>query len=203
VIAIIDYNMGNTLSLEKTLKRLGIACEITNDPENIQKASKLIIPGVGNFGFAMESLYCLNLVEILSELVLQQRKPVLGICLGMQIFGMKSAESDKPGLKWLNFESTPFDKENHEIKIPHVGWNTLTSKFNNPFIQLDESEFYFTHSYHAEGCSDDIILSTTEYGYTFTSAVWKNNIVGVQFHPEKSHTQGLAIIKNFLEYQFV
>ncbi len=195
--------MGNTLSLEKALKRLGFACEITKEPEHLQKASKLIIPGVGNFGFAMENLCRLNLEEILSSLVLRHNKPVLGICLGMQIFGVKSAESDKAGLSWLDFESIPFDNERCQIKIPHVGWNTLASKSNNPFIQLDESEFYFTHSYHVEGCSKDVILSTTEYGYTFTSAIWKNNIVGVQFHPEKSHTQGLAIIKNFLEYQFV
>ncbi len=202
-IVIIDYGMGNLFSIQKVIERLGHSCKVTGDFNEIRNASKLILPGVGHFGKAMDNLKLANLVDELNEKVLVKKTPVLGICLGMQLMATHSQEGDSTGLNWFDAEVVRFNIQKPEIyKVPHVGWNTLTHEKENSFLLkgLDtEDKFYFVHSFHFSANNQADILSNTNYEYSFVSAVQKENITGVQFHPEKSHKAGEQMISNFLK----
>ena len=202
-IVIVDYGMGNLFSIVKVIERLGHTCKVTGGFTEIRNASKIILPGVGHFGKAMDNLKQANLVDELNEAVLVKKIPVLGICLGMQLMATHSEEGDSTGLNWIDAEVVKFRMQKPEIyKVPHVGWNTLSQEKENSFLLkgLDkEDKFYFVHSFHFSANKSSDILSKTDYEYSFVSAVQKENITGVQFHPEKSHKAGEQMISNFLK----
>lgn len=201
MITIIDYNAGNIKSIQNMLRRIGVNANISSNSEEIEKAEKLILPGVGSFDYGMENLKSSGLINTLSQKVITEKTPILGICLGAQMLGNKSEEGRKKGLGWINMDVIKFNKTAlpNDLKIPHMNWNeikiqkksTLLSGLNN------DSRFYFVHSYHMKPNNTDDVLTTSNYGYDFVSAVEKNNIYGVQFHPEKSHKYGMKLLENF------
>lgn len=200
-IVIIDYQMGNIHSVARKLKILGVDYQITNNPEIIVQADKLILPGVGHFGKAMQQMEENNLIPALNEAVIKQKKPILGICLGMQLMANFSEEGNVNGLGWINGQVTRFQvSDKLRYKIPHTGWNQINIIKENPInIGLsNESEFYFVHAYFFNANDANDILHSTKYEKEFVSAIQKDNIVGVQYHPEKSHDDGLQLIKNFV-----
>jgi glutamine amidotransferase len=200
-IAVIDYGMGNLYSIKKKLNQLSLMSIITSDRKEIQEADKIILPGVGHFGKAMENLTKLNLIEVLNQEVLVNKKPILGICLGMQLMAKKSEEGNVEGLDWFDAEVVRFEiNDSLKYKVPHTGWNQIKIEKKSKLMCgiYDLSEMYFVHSYHFLVKENSDILNTTNYEYNFTSAVEKDNIFGVQYHPEKSHDVGLQILKNFV-----
>ncbi len=203
MIAIIDYGVGNLFSLVSSFKVIGADTVITGDVEIIKKADKLILPGVGAFGDAIRKLRETALDKVLIEEA-KNGKPVMGICLGMQMLFEKSYEyGEYDGLGLLKGEVVPMEKRlPKSLKIPHIGWNALIYKKENPiFKYINNGDcVYFVHSYYAEGC-DDSLLATAEYGKELTAAVAKGNIYGCQFHPEKSGKVGLNILKAFCEME--
>lgn len=197
MICIIDYDIGNIGSIENMIKKIGHHCVVSRDLEVIRCSSKLILPGVGAFDFAMEKLEEYGLIEVLNQEILVKKKPVLGICLGMHLMTNGSDEGIKRGLGWIDAEVRSFDK--HKLQVPHMGWNAVKVNVPNCLINdfHKESRFYFAHSFYVKCNAESDILLTTEYGGTFTSAFAKENIWGVQFHPEKSHKFGKKLLQNF------
>jgi glutamine amidotransferase len=204
-ILIIDYGMGNLGSIANMLKKIEVDPIISEKPHDIEKAEKLILPGVGAFDNGMKNLRERGLLDVLNKKVLSQKTPILGICLGIQLFTKKSEEGQMNGLAWLDAETVKFkfNKTNLSLKIPHMGWNNVKiMKDSNLFKGLEiENRFYFVHSYHVV-CDDGAdVLSKTEYGFEFTSSILKGNIAGVQFHPEKSHKFGMRLLENFASWE--
>jgi len=200
VIAIINYGLGNLTSILNMCKRLGIEAMITSDPEEIRKADKLILPGVGHFKKGMDNLKETGLQPLLNELVLQEKKPILGICLGAQLMTMHSEEGDVDGLQWVNANTVRFKNEQlNGLKVPHMGWSDITTKDDNPLWKdlPAEPRFYHVHTYHFAFNDAGPISATVNYGYEFVSAFHQNNIYGTQFHPEKSHKFGMRVLENF------
>ena len=202
MIVIIDYGMGNLGSIHNIVKKAGYKSIISSKLEDISNAEKLILPGVGNFKEAMINLTHLNLIAILNKKVLVDKTPILGICLGMQLMTSFSEEGNVHGLDWIKGTTTKFTFPNQpEIKIPHMGWNEIipskSHKINTDFEI--PSRFYFVHSYFVSCEDSNDILHQTDYHGNFTSAFQKENIFGVQYHPEKSHVFGLQLMKNFIE----
>ncbi|HEX7492675.1 MAG TPA: imidazole glycerol phosphate synthase subunit HisH [Bacteroidales bacterium] len=203
MITIIDYKTGNLGSIQNILKRIGEESVITSDKDEIARATKLILPGVGAFDTGMRNLSGLDLIDVLNEKVKVEKVPVLGICLGMQLLSRGSEEGSLPGLGWINGESVRFRFDNSlEYKIPHMGWNFIkqhktTKLFNNMYT---DPRFYFVHSYFLRVHDMEDILTSTIYEIEFTSAVERGNIIGVQFHPEKSHKFGMKLLKNFVDF---
>lgn len=201
-IAIVDYGAGNPLSVQNMLRKIGVESFISHSPKELAEANKFILPGVGSFDPGMKQLMDKGLVPVLHELILEQRRPILGICLGMQLMTNGSEEGELPGLGWVDAETLKFSFHPSQcLRIPHMGWNlAIAEKPNNLFGENDSEErFYFVHSYHVS-CHDKCdVLTETSYGIQFTSAFQKENIVGVQFHPEKSHRFGFHLLKKFAE----
>ncbi len=200
-VVIINYGMGNLNSVKKKLNRLCANSIISSDPVIIRNAEKIILPGVGHFQMAMENLKKLNLIEILNYVVTVKKKPILGICLGMQLMAKKSEEGNVSGLGWIDAEVVKFSiNDKLKYKVPHIGWNQIriikSSKLMNNIAEL--SEFYFVHSYHFACNNRHDILNETDYEYKFVSAIEKENIFGVQYHPEKSHDAGEQLLRNFV-----
>jgi imidazole glycerol-phosphate synthase subunit HisH len=200
MLTIIDYGMGNLGSLANMLKKIQIPAKISSDIADIESAEKLILPGVGSFDHGMQNLDDLNLLEILNKKVVQDRTPILGICLGMQLFTKTSEEGNRTGLGWLDAETVKFTlNKNSSLKIPHMGWDALNVKKSH-FLFKDvkaDAMYYFVHSFHLVCNQEADILSTSFYGYDFVSSISRNNIIGVQFHPEKSHKYGMKVLENF------
>jgi len=198
-IGIVDYNMGNLASVKNAFKKINADAEVVSLPEKIKDYDKLILPGVGAFGDAVEHLKKSGLDEAIKEFV-KSGKYLLGVCLGMQLLFEKSYEfGENEGFGFIEGEVVKFDKEkakNH--KIPHMGWNKLFHKNSPLFEGLDNPYLYFVHSYHVV-CDERYVIGKTVYGYEFVSAVNKDNIFGFQPHPEKSHNAGLRILKNFVK----
>lgn len=201
MIAIIDYGVGNLFSLESSLKAINAETVITSDVNTIKKADKLILPGVGAFADAIFKLRQTGLDKIICEET-AKGKPILGICLGMQLLFEKSFEfGEHTGLGLIKGEIVPIkDSVPKNIKIPHIGWNNLDLKGTSPlFKYINDGDFvYFVHSFYGENC-DESVIATTLYGKEITAAVGKGNIYGCQFHPEKSGTVGLNILKGFCD----
>ena len=201
-IVIIDFGMGNLYSIYKKLQLIGANVVISSDPNVISKSDKIILPGVGHFKKAMENLKKANLIEVLNENVLEKNKPILGICLGMQLMASFSEEGNENGLGWFDAEVQKFDIKNPFInKVPHTGWNKIKIIKESRLMKniSENSEFYFVHSFHIKNENVKDILNSTQYEYSFTSAFEKGNIFGVQYHPEKSHDSGKKVFINFLE----
>lgn len=202
MIVIIDYGMGNLRSVHNKFKRMGVDCIISSDKEKIIKADKLILPGVGHFKYGMQSLEELDLIDVLNKRVIEEKTPILGICLGAQLFANHSEEGDCEGFGWIDAEVVKFNvSDNIKYKVPHMGWNNV--KITNP-NRLDqaiipEDQFYFVHSYHLKSNSHTDVWMTTTYDYEFVAAVHRDNIYGTQFHPEKSHDAGFELLKKFAE----
>ncbi|MGD0753805.1 MAG: imidazole glycerol phosphate synthase subunit HisH [Bacteroidales bacterium] len=203
MITIIDYKTGNLGSIQNILRRIGEDSVVTSDKNEIARATKLILPGVGAFDTGMRNLTELDLVEILNKKVILEKIPVLGICLGMQLLSKGSEEGSLSGLGWIDAETIRFRFEDGmEYKIPHMGWNFIRlhkagGLFNNMY---PDARFYFVHSYFFRVNDPEDILTSTTYEIEFTSAVERGNILGVQFHPEKSHKFGMKLLKNFVDF---
>ncbi len=199
MIAIIDFDMGNVGSIRNMYKKLGIETCITNDLETIRSADKIILPGDGAFDTGMHNLKKFNLLRVLNEQILDFTKPVLGICVGMQLMTNKSEEGKEVGLCWVDSEVIKFKSSEIKLKIPHMGWNDLQVLKNSGVTQdlPNDNRFYFVHSYYIKCNNENDIAAETNYGQVFTSVFQKNNIYGVQFHPEKSHRFGMKILENF------
>ncbi len=201
-VVIIDYGMGNVASLQNMVKKIGGNAVIHSDPDQVLKAKKLILPGVGAFDHAMKRLQDLHLLEPLREVVLKKGVPILCICLGCQLLTRRSEEGILPGLGWIDAETVRFSfSPPTMLRIPHMGWNRVTPKKPSRLLKglEDGARFYFVHSYHLVCKDKKDVLTTSHYGYEFVSAVERDNIFGTQFHPEKSHRYGLQMIRNFYE----
>lgn len=203
MITIIDYGLGNIRAFVNLYKRINIDIKVASINEDLKEATKIILPGVGAFDHAMAQLNKSGLRENLEELVINKKIPVLGICVGMQMLANRSDEGVLPGLGWIKGEVKIFDKAliPYKTKLPHMGWNEVKPlKGNRIFNDFESvSRFYFLHSFYFNCASKDDVISETEYGINYASAVNYKNIWGVQFHPEKSHTNGIKLLKNFAE----
>ena len=201
MISIIDYGLGNVKAFSNIYKRLNIKCEVAKTPKEILNAEKLVLPGVGSFDETMKILRDSGMIEALNKQVLEKKVPVIGICVGMQILSKKSDEGKLEGLGWIDAEVKRFDvsKLNQKPHLPHMGWNTFQKEKESPVLAELEPEkgFYFLHTYYFSCKNQDDILTSTVYGEKYTSAVNHKNIFGVQFHPEKSHSNGVQLLKNF------
>jgi imidazole glycerol-phosphate synthase subunit HisH len=200
MIAIIDYGMGNLGSIYNMFKKVGADSMITSSHEKIAKADKLVLPGVGSFDAAMKRIHDNNYFDLLNELVLVEKKQVLGICLGMQLLFESSEEGQLPGFSWIKGEVMNFKSRiPGSMKIPHMGWNDVTIINKSPLTKgfSNEMRFYFVHSYYAKVFDTENQMMICDYGISFDSAVHHENIYGVQFHPEKSHRYGMQLLKNF------
>jgi glutamine amidotransferase len=201
MISIIDYGMGNLGSVKRKLDLLGAESKITSDIEEIRSASKLILPGVGHFGNAVNEIKNRGLWDVLNNEVLVTKKPILGICLGMQLMAKHSEEGNVSGFGWFDAEVVRFKvQDTLRYKVPQMGWNQVTlEKPSHLFNGVDlQHGFYFVHSYHIKCNDQSDILNETEYEYSFVSAIQKDNIYGVQYHPEKSHDAGEMLLRNFV-----
>lgn len=201
MVAIIDYGLGNLGSIQNMLKVIGEKAVITSDSAVIDQADKMILPGVGAFDAGMRLLKEKGLDSVIKEQALSKRKPLLGICLGMQLLGRSSEEGSIDGLGLIPFDTVKFRIKDSRLKIPHMGWDIVTFEQDNPLIHgiTGQQRYYFVHTYHAKCDSKENVLMTCEYGYEFAAAVCKENIYGVQFHPEKSHDFGMALFQNFVK----
>lgn len=202
MIVIIDYGMGNLGSIQNMLSRVGARETIVSShPDVISKAEKLILPGVGAFDTAIDRLRSGGFIELLAHKAGIEKVPVLGICLGMQLLFERSEEGRLEGLGWIEGEVRRFNFESNKevLRIPHMGWNIVVQNKQSPiFVEMfPENRFYFVHSYHAVCRNSEDVLMQTNYGHDFTSAVQRDNIFGVQFHPEKSHKFGKKLLENF------
>jgi glutamine amidotransferase len=200
MIHIVNYGMGNLGSIQNMLKKLGVESQIIESPEECLNAEKLILPGVGAFDEAMRQLRENNWIEVLNKKVLEEKVPVLGICLGMQLMTNCSEEGDCKGLGWIEGNTRRFNFAHQTLKVPHMGWNIVRpTNASKLFMREEEEElrFYHVHSYFVELQNQTEEIASTNYGRTFTCAFQKENILGVQFHPEKSHRFGMELLRNF------
>lgn len=203
MVAIIDYGLGNVGSIANMFKVIGEKSAITADKDKIAAADRILLPGVGAFDAGMSKLNETGLVDFLKEQVLDEKKPILGICLGMQMLGRKSEEGSLPGLGLIPFDVVKFNMpaEYAGLKIPHMGWDIVDIKQpQNPLADglTGRQRFFFVHTYHALCDNPENVLMTCDYGYEFACSVVKDNIYGTQFHPEKSHDFGMALLSNFV-----
>jgi glutamine amidotransferase len=200
MVAIVDYNVGNLASVKNALNKIGTNIKIVSNPDELINFDKVILPGVGAFGDAMENLRQTNMKDAVINFA-NSGKPIMGICLGMQLLFDKSYEfGDHKGLGLISGQIVPFDKDKMDMedhKVPHVGWNKIFTKKNKIFDNLNNPYLYFVHSFHPI-TDEKYIIAKTHYGYDFASVVQNNNIYGFQPHPEKSHDSGIQILKNFI-----
>ncbi len=204
MIVIIDYGIGNLQSVQRSFQRIGAAAMISSKHEDLMSAERIVLPGVGSFAEGMDHLKRFGLLPVLNQKVLEQGTPFLGICLGFQMLTKGSEEGDTEGLGWIDAETKHFhfDGPGSQYRVPHMGWNDLSAKRENPLLNglSDASCFYFAHSYYVTCDDQSAILATTQYGREFVTVIQKGNIFGTQFHPEKSQANGLAVLRNFVEF---
>ncbi|GHN02881.1 imidazole glycerol phosphate synthase subunit HisH 2 [Cytophagales bacterium WSM2-2] len=203
MICIIDYGVGNLASIQNMLKRIGFESKISSHENDVVVAQKIILPGVGAFDTCATQLQRSGLVNCLTQKVIAEKTPLLGVCVGMQLLLEGSEEGSLPGLGWIKGTNVKFRQEKmpNGYKIPHMGWtNVVMTKKSKLIMELEtESRFYFVHSYHARLVDQQDAVLTSDYGYSFVAAVERNNILGVQFHPEKSHQFGMKLLRNFVK----
>ena len=199
MIAIIDYGMGNVASVQKALNVLDVKSMITADHEQIRNADAILLPGVGSFMQGMKNLSERGLDNLLTEEVLHKKKKFLGICLGMQLVMEQGTEPvPNPGLGWIKGSVNKFDLP--ELRVPHMGWNDITVVKDTYYKNIETKDFYFIHSYHVVPENRDVIAATVNYGFDVVASMQKDNIFTTQFHPEKSQTAGLAVLKSYFNY---
>lgn len=201
MLVILDYGVGNVSSISNMIRKIGYNSIVTSNVSEIEDASKLILPGVGAFDSAMKRLTELRIVDVLKKKVVEEKTPILGICLGMQLMTLSSEEGKMTGFGFINAKTKKFSLD-VKRKVPHMGWNTILIKKNSKLftnMNSDEMRFYFCHSYYVECYDERDTLTTTEYGIQFVSSFEHENVIGVQFHPEKSHYFGLRLLKGFIE----
>ncbi len=199
MIAIIDYDIGNLKAVANMLARVGAACEITSRPDVVERAERIVLPGNGAFDACMRNLRATGLVPLLERRVLKDGVPLLGICVGAQMLGQGSEEGEEPGLGWMDMRVRRFPPSSG-LPVPHMGWSTVAVRApGHPLVKGMEADarFYFVHSYYLEPGHEKDVLLTAEYGVTFAAAVGRDNLAGVQFHPEKSHRFGRLLLSNF------
>ena len=203
MITIIDYGAGNLRSVQNMLRHVGAEATIASTSAEIEKASKLILPGVGHFDFGMKNLASCGLLDVLHDKALNQQTPFLGICLGAQLLTRRSEEGDLPGLGWIAADTRRFDTSrlDDSLRVPHMGWAETEYQSENPFVQEtgEKPRYYYVHSYHIVCDRQEDELCHATHGYRFTAGVQRDNIAGVQFHPEKSHRFGSAFLKKFVD----
>jgi glutamine amidotransferase len=202
LIVIVDYHTCNTGSILNMLRRIGAQAIVAEHPEQIEQARKIILPGIGAFDAGMANLKELGFVEPLRRKALDQRIPTLGICLGAQLLLDRSEEGDQPGLGWIPGVARRFRFEaGSPLKVPHMGWNRIETHLEHPLFSRYDTppRYYFVHSYYMDCANQEHALGWTSYGIRFASSIVRNNIMGVQFHPEKSHRFGMQLLKNFVE----
>lgn len=198
-----DHGMGNLLSVRHAFAFIGAKPTLCDQPEELHQASRIVLPGVGAFGECMNRLRKMNFVEALETAVLIEGKPVLGICLGMQVMADGSEEDpNTPGLGWLDAQVVRIHSDRENLRVPHVGWNDVQYPNEIPLFQglPSDPDFYFVHSYWLQTNDESIVVATCDYGEALTAAVRKDNIFATQFHPEKSQDYGLKVLSNFLEW---
>lgn len=205
MVTVIDYGAGNIGSLVKIFEKIGATVTVAETAEQVAAAERIVLPGVGHFARAMETLRERGLVDALNERVRNDRVPFLGICLGMQLMARHSEEGDAPGLGWIDADCVRFDISGKDdtLKVPNMGWRHIAPPDGHPlFPPLDRPwRFYFVHSYHMKVTDPGEVLATSDHGGAFTAAVAKDNMLGVQFHPEKSHRFGMTFLERFLEFE--
>ena len=203
MISIVDYGLGNISAFFNIYKRLNIEVSVVSSVEKLQSAERIILPGVGSFDWAMRKLNESGMREQLDFLVLDKQVPVLGVCVGMQMMAERSDEGDLLGLDWLDGDVKRFDESSftQKIDLPHMGWNGVMPVIDHPLFSglEEEARFYFLHSYYFSEKERSQVLAETDYSGLFSASVYRNNILGVQFHPEKSHHWGVRLLKNFAE----
>ena len=202
MLVIVDYGVGNLASMKNMYKKIGIEAKVSSDEKDIQNATKLILPGVGAFDTCAARLQQSGFINILNKKVIEEKTPVLGVCVGMQLLTEASDEGELAGLGWIKGRVVKFKQEEmNGLKIPHMGWTAV--KLNKPSLlfeeMYEEPRFYFVHSYYPELVNKKDVLVTANYGYDFTAGIEHENIMGVQFHPEKSHKFGMKLLENFVK----
>lgn len=196
-VTVVDYQLGNISSIINMLKKIGVKATLSHAANDIESADKLILPGVGAFDHGMENLASAGLIPVLNQAVVEKKKPILGICLGMQLLLNGSEEGRLSGLGWIKGHCVrfKFTQENNQLKVPHMGWNEVQSQSE----EEEAARYYFVHSYHAV-CDDAAhVMATAHHGYAFPAVIQQDHIMGAQFHPEKSHRYGMAFLKKFIE----
>lgn len=204
MLVIIDYGVGNLASIKNMLTKIGYRdVLISNDQSRIKKAEKLILPGVGHFDYGMRKLKSSGLIDTLNEVVLEDKKPILGICLGAQLLTRGSDEGIAKGLGWIEADTVKFDSSliDSSLKIPHMGWCNVDASTNCGLFEdmYEDPRFYFVHSYHIVCEDPSNVAVKANYGHEFVAGVEKENILGMQFHPEKSHKYGMKLLSNFIK----
>ena len=200
MIAIVNYGVGNLASIKNMLKKAGFESELVTDPIAIEKSSKIILPGIGAFDHCMIEFNKSGLREAVTNKVMKEKTPLLGICVGLQMLMESSEEGVEPGLGWIAGKTIKFKKEElGDLKIPHMGWTNVRVAKNTLLTEGlgSQPRFYFVHSYHVQPDDKSDEMLTAQYGYEFTAAINRGNIYGAQFHPEKSHKYGMKILENF------
>jgi len=200
MIAIIDYGLGNLASVQNMFRKIGVRdAIITADAEQIAVADRILLPGVGAFDAGMSKLEATGLIPLLNKRALEEKVPVLGICLGMQMLTRKSEEGNKKGLGWIDGETVKFTPDpTLKLKVPHMGWDYIKVTRKNPLLEIDKKQrFYFVHSYYVTCDNQSQVLATCDFDLPFVCAVNKGNIFGTQFHPEKSLRFGMKVFENF------
>jgi len=199
-VTVVDYGMGNLRSVAKYVSRAGGEVRISADRADLEWAERIILPGVGAFPDAMAELERRELIDPLRDMVEGEKKPLLGICLGMELLAQFSPEvRDTRGMGWVDAEMEPFDRAS--MRVPHVGWNQITNRNPCPLLEgvEDGSFFYFVHSFHMVSHRPELVTATSRYGHDFTAVIQQGNVYGTQFHPEKSQSSGFLLLRNFIE----
>ena len=204
MIAIVDYGLGNLFSVRKAFEYLGAEAKITSDVSEIRAAERVVLPGVGAFGDGMNNLKERKLDTALHDAVIKEKKPFLGICLGLQLLAEEGEEyGAHKGLGFIKGRVKKIDAESHKLKVPHIGWNDVNRTSNTPLFKgiKDGADFYFLHSYQLHCDSEDDTVAVAHYGEPITAAILRENIFAVQFHPEKSQEHGLKLLENFISWE--
>ena len=202
MIALVNYGLGNIQAFANIYRRLNVPVIVADTPDLLSLGDKIVLPGVGSFDWAMSRLDKSGMRARLDELVLTQQRPVLGICVGMQMMASRSEEGKLPGLEWIAGEVNKFDETAiaQQTRFPHMGWNdVLPKRTDSIFKGMESPRFYFLHSYHFSAKNPEDVLAMTDYGGQFVSCIRSRNMFGAQFHPEKSHQWGIQLLKNFAE----
>jgi glutamine amidotransferase len=199
MVVIVDYGVGNLFAIQNIIKKIGGSSVVSDDPEVIGRAERIILPGVGSFDFCAQQLTARNLIPVLEEQVKVKKKATLGLCVGAQLMTHGSEEGGAKGLGWVQAQTVKFDVARVPI-IPHMGWTDVRYQKASPLARGFEegARFYFVHSYHFAFTDENQVLATADFGYEFACAFQHENIFGVQFHPEKSHRFGMKLFENFL-----